>query len=351
MSRTNSTNIATCGNGRDVDVFSPSSLSMRTFHANAVHGHGYYAPPSRSSGIGCLAWMGLFAVVGFALLFSACVACVALAAESGDPSSADTPEPEPSSSLDEPDGGPRVVRAGDQCIDGSRAMDRPLDAKAGKASTLSGRVCAVEIFVSGAGASWTKSARIEQLAQTAQGYAFLRRQAARYGQELDVVEIVEPGDIHIESVHVDPKTGWVDVPLGAVEAKLGRSLAGMLDGGRALHGCKNGHVVLHVTPEATFSHAECGHGAEYAVVAHRDAMVVAHEVLHLYGAWDFYHLDDSPYSPQPRARAAELERLFPADVMGLGREAGTRPDVGALTAWLVGWSRCAKPGYAGYRPM
>lgn len=324
------------------------------------NGHRGHHANRHQGGIGCLAWIGLVGLVGFAVFFSLCVACTALAVAGGsvpggpegnapevDPDQDPGPVPGPPAESSKRN---EANKANAVCAAGSSPTERPWGAKIGKAGTLSGRVCAVEIFVSGAGASWTAQSRTEELARAARGYALLRKQASRYGQEVDFIEVVEPGELHIEEVRVDARTGWVHVPVQTLQTKLGRSLDAMLDGGRMLHGCKNGHVVLHVTPEATVSHAECGAGAEHAVVAHRDGVVLAHEVLHLYGAWDFYHLEGSTYSPQSAPRAADLERMFPGDIMGFGPRVPTHPEVGALTAWLVGWSRCAMPSYASYDP-
>ena len=51
-----------------------------------------------------------------------------------------------------------------------------------------------------------------------------------------------------------------------------------------------------------------------------------------------------------RARVRRLvARLFPRDVMGAADVAN--PQVGALTAWLVGWSPCASPSYPSFEPQ
>lgn len=62
------------------------------------------------------------------------------------------------------------------------------------------------------------------------------------------------------------------------------------------------------------------------------ATTVAHETLHLYGAWDLYH---SPY--HTRTQAEHAARLFPADIMfGTSREIDSL-SVGDVTAWRLGW--------------
>lgn len=324
------------------------------FSQHSAPALGAYPGASPARGVGCLAWIGILCLVGFAMLFTLCVGVVAVATLASDPLASDPTDPsaEPASSDDESalpltgaarDAGGRPA----QCTDGAQPMPRPASAAIGKAGTLSGRICAVEIFVSGGTSSWTPRDRKEELESATKGYAFLKRQAARYGQHVEVVEVVEPGELHLDTLKVDAMSGWVTVPMGALQAKLGRSLDAMVDASRTLHGCKSAHVVLHVVPESSVSHAEPGPGAEFAVVSHRDWAVLAHEVLHLYGAWDFYHVPGLPSSPQPRQRAEELERMFPGEVMGELR--GT-PNVGALTAWLVGWSSCAKPSYPSFRP-
>jgi hypothetical protein len=73
--------------------------------------------------------------------------------------------------------------------------------------------------------------------------------------------------------------------------------------------------------------------------------VIAHELLHVYGAWDLY--PDAPSVRPPQAHMAG--RLFANDVMRVSRRDIRGLQVGALTAWRIGWAP-EKEWFEGFRP-
>ena len=63
---------------------------------------------------------------------------------------------------------------------------------------------------------------------------------------------------------------------------------------------------------------------------------IAHEILHLYGAWDLY-----PSRHLTTAQAALAAGAFPNDIMLRQPRDILTADIGPLTAWRIGW---APPG-------
>ena len=73
--------------------------------------------------------------------------------------------------------------------------------------------------------------------------------------------------------------------------------------------------------------------------------IIAHEILHLYGAWDLY----TTYA-QTADRHQKAQELFPDDIMlRVGYELN-QLKVDDLTAWLVGWNKTEQPIFEWFRP-
>ncbi len=75
------------------------------------------------------------------------------------------------------------------------------------------------------------------------------------------------------------------------------------------------------------------------------AAVAAHEILHLYGAWDLY-----PTYAQTADRHAKALELFPNDIMLRVDYDIQRLQVDRLTAWLLGWNTQEEEIFEWFRP-
>lgn len=75
------------------------------------------------------------------------------------------------------------------------------------------------------------------------------------------------------------------------------------------------------------------------------AAVIAHELLHLYGAWDLY----STYA-QTIERQQKAQELYPNDIM-LRVDHNINPlQINNLTAWLIGWNKNQENIFEWFRP-
>lgn len=79
----------------------------------------------------------------------------------------------------------------------------------------------------------------------------------------------------------------------------------------------------------------------------RDLQVgrIAHEMLHLFGAWDFYAV-----SPDDKARSTRAAGLFPTSIMLRSYGDISQRTIDPLTAWLVGLSRKEEEWYKELMP-
>ena len=77
---------------------------------------------------------------------------------------------------------------------------------------------------------------------------------------------------------------------------------------------------------------------------------IAHEILHLFGAWDLYEIDDTDHD-----RAIKTELMFPNSVMLDSHRDIWETQIDEINAWLVGlnedgqdWYRWFEPGQDSY---
>lgn len=73
--------------------------------------------------------------------------------------------------------------------------------------------------------------------------------------------------------------------------------------------------------------------------------VAAHEILHLYGAWDLY----TTYA-QTADRHAKANERYPDDIMLRVDHDIQRLQVDRLTAWLLGWNKKEEADFEWFRP-
>jgi len=232
----------------------------------------------------------------------------------------------------------------------------------GSATTLRGLAYTLSIFVDREQHRWTRDEKLDRLGQCRIAEEWLVAEARRYGVFL---RFHTGGNYGLESslsVSSIPKNAR-----GTTEpALLLRTLllrVGWQDP-VALHnailretGAQTVHVVMHVREPGTSVAAPfdarsdaarflegCVVRAEYTAGAAQSPSMYAHEILHLYGAWDFYALPS--YRPEQVALATQK---FPRDVMLETPRDIHRCEVGPVTAWRVGW-RAAEDWYERLRP-
>jgi hypothetical protein len=73
--------------------------------------------------------------------------------------------------------------------------------------------------------------------------------------------------------------------------------------------------------------------------------IIAHELLHIYGAWDLY----STYAQTPD-RQLKAQELYPNDIMLRVDHNITSLKINELTAWLIGWNNKFDSSFEWFRP-
>lgn len=96
------------------------------------------------------------------------------------------------------------------------------------------------------------------------------------------------------------------------------------------------------TETSVAMHTASTDAIEYAAVAFKRPAIIAHELLHLFGALDLYI---TPYDDKKKAERRKqfaMER-FPAEIMAFPFRGLGSLEVGTLTQYLVGWRQEALP--------
>jgi hypothetical protein len=83
---------------------------------------------------------------------------------------------------------------------------------------------------------------------------------------------------------------------------------------------------------------------EFAVTSFKEPALLAHEILHIFGAADlFYHR----YSTTKKAKT-ELKEMFPDDIMASYHEPLYKLEIGPMTKYLIGWTDIIDPKFIPY---
>lgn len=85
-------------------------------------------------------------------------------------------------------------------------------------------------------------------------------------------------------------------------------------------------------------HASSGTETEYAIVAEKQPAVIAHEFLHIFGAWDLYISPfDKGFVTKMRKRKA-MQR-YPDEIMAFAYRGIDSLTISPLTSYLIGWDK------------
>ena len=222
---------------------------------------------------------------------------------------------------------------------------------AGSASTMSGRVYALAVFISTPGEAWDPVAKDRMLFKQEIACKWMVGEARREGVDLEFERGVlgEKSDIVVDEIVQGDGSG--DEPVDLVSEVLVK--AGYSDP-QALHGwaakykdCEHVIVLLYANVSGIGYSMSFAEGMSRELYFLEGAMLyreypdgnelapasIAHETLHLFGAWDLYETFE-----QGADRARKAAQLFGDDIMHRTSYDIDELEVGPLSAWRVGWS-------------
>lgn len=217
-----------------------------------------------------------------------------------------------------------------------------IDARAamqvGTCQSLSGKVAVLIVPVSSPGATWDGETIAKVFSHTATACRWLEKEAKEAGVDLDLFAISQWGvslQLNVKDTSLSPEQ-IVNMTIGYDSLKsylehailpMGFDQVALL---YALHGTHGTYASQVVTDselrqfEAVKLMYDAGRSSEVHV------MCIAHELLHLFGAMDLYHL--SNLTPQ-------LQHLVAHSVMWTTDPSMETLEVDPITQYLIGWRK------------
>ncbi len=231
--------------------------------------------------------------------------------------------------------------------------------RAGSALTLTGKVYTLSCFISGPNEEWTYSEKLNMLGLLKEGQQWITKQALQYGITVDFDDNGNFGlkkDIKFPYIPIGTASGnepvdWVSKVLYKIGYKSTLDLADMVKRNTLadnlqviifVKGRGNGYAMASSSEmdkelyfvEGVVLYEKYNEGEKLA------ASSIAHEILHLYGAWDFYQTFCQTAENEKRARA-----LFPNSIMLRTSYNIGELNIDKLTAWLIGWNNKPEKWY------
>lgn len=220
----------------------------------------------------------------------------------------------------------------------------------GSAATLAGRCYNLSLFVCSPDETLSLAEKHALYASETAARQWIVSEAQRYGVSVDFKLGVFPS--------CDPAVKWQHVVLGAPPERKKWLKASLEQHGYAdplqllthvkrKHACANAHAIIYVKGKIRNGWSSTpwfGHYNDkdffFESIVLSSSMngtsvspgTIAHELLHLYGAWDFHHNSGAPLSVEQQVRAH-----FPDSIM-LGSTGFPDRVVDPITAHWLGWT-------------
>lgn len=188
----------------------------------------------------------------------------------------------------------------------------------GNCLSLTGRAALLCVFVNDESSVWTEEAKAEAMKEFERGAEMIKSEAARYGAEAEPVLTYCEG-----TVEYPDSNWWLDLLLEDIGYKSESWAREKV--ARDAEAASSAVVVCYNDPERSYAYqAQTSTSVERAMLFERDAFTFAHEILHMFGAVDYYF----PEETEKAARSILGESIMNDDVAVID----------SLTAYLVGWT-------------
>jgi hypothetical protein len=91
----------------------------------------------------------------------------------------------------------------------------------------------------------------------------------------------------------------------------------------------------HADEVSVAMHTGSDKNIEYAIVSHKSPSIIAHEFLHLFGAWDLYSSHCNLCTP--RRHSKRMNKKFPNEIMAFAYRDIDTLDISEFTKYCIGW--------------
>jgi hypothetical protein len=225
----------------------------------------------------------------------------------------------------------------------------------------------ISVFISDENSDWKPSEKKRLLRLERKALKWIEKQARGYGlEELDITaKDYFTGDKDFEIKTYPKSTGWTinqdSIELGndTVLKQIWETIRdGKMSNNLSMEELENytgGYFVImyykrYGTAKASplHSHNPPSDMPEFIYVSHRDInglktrkQTIAHEILHLFGAWDFYHTSIT----LDKTTSDKIATLYPSSIMLTGSKSFASLTIDPITAWRIGLSEAFEPWY------
>lgn len=237
----------------------------------------------------------------------------------------------------------------------------------GSAKTLCGRIFVLSVFVAPHHNPWRVADIERQKQKVFEAERWLRMQALRYGKDVEFVNAAfgADGSFLDDDIPVGGHTRNSYYYAGNILRKMGFSdPQDFVRWTRCKAGCPQcltivfpntcGRSFASPVSRRLHSHNPVRYNLEGCIVYRKDdegcthetnPATVAHEMLHLFGAWDLYELDSGD-----RNRADKTALMFPNSIMLRTHCDIWQLQIDEINAWLVGLRDAGKDWYRWFEP-
>ena len=240
----------------------------------------------------------------------------------------------------------------------------------GSAKALCGRVFVLSVFL-GSDIPWLLDEIQALNASILEAERWLTQQAARYGKNVEFYNYYHGADgrLTFPNIPVDNNSPQASTYWHGVLTRIGwRDGQAVVDFARQKAGCDQSLVLVfgNVRGRSYACQASSPERRKENVLPALEACcllrptenslvtpsIIAHEMLHLFGAWDLYkyYLDvDNNHDDSNRAMRAQ--QMFPNSIMLTGHHSIDQLVIDEVNAWLVGLKEEGKDWYRWFEPM
>ncbi len=236
--------------------------------------------------------------------------------------------------------------------------------KAGSAKDLTGKVLFLVCYISTPNNSWGENEKGEMIKNLIDAENWLVLQADQFYVKISFQNVILNDDKNITFDTIEPglatgreRVDWVSRVLKKLGYKNAKQafrkvrkkyktdnivVLIMSKGGGRPYSMRyaKGYNKKKYFVEGTIIYNKYQNGAPMPLSA-----VIAHELLHLYGAWDLY----TTYA-QTIDRQQKAQQLYPNDIMLRVDHNIDSLSIGSLTAWLIGWNKNQEDIFEWFRP-
>lgn len=237
--------------------------------------------------------------------------------------------------------------------------------RAGSANKLSGKIFTLSCFVSGPYDQWSYNEKLEMLNLLHESQMWIKKEALKYNVCVDfnnsgnfgLYEDIELPFIERGTASGNESTDWVSKILYKVGYKNTLDFDLWIKNNT---NSDNYQVLIFVKGSGNGYAIPFSYGVEMEKYYIEGAVIyekyneyekivsssIAHEIMHLFGAWDLYKTFQQTEKNEQRAK-----KLFPNSIMLSASYNISELKVDSLSAWLIGWNKNYKIWYETFSPQ